>query len=93
MGLWEKGWVENRYCSGMENDTTHWHIGTRLGRGFSLIGDRGKDIGTGDSLPLMSQSGWPLVSDDGSQKGYCHEKEKGSKRGKKRGKKGSSFDL
>jgi len=52
----------------MGNDTTHWHIGTRLGRGFSLIGDRGKEIETGDSLPLMSQPGWPLVSDDGSQK-------------------------
>jgi len=45
-----------------------WHIGTRLGLGFSFIGDRGKEIGTGDSLPLMSQPGWPLVSDDGSQK-------------------------
>lgn len=52
----------------MGNDTTYWRTGTRLGRGFSLIGDRGKEIGTGDSLPLMSQPGWPLVSDDGSQK-------------------------
>ena len=60
--------MENRYCSGMGNDTTHWHIGTRLGLGFSFIGGRGKEIGTGDSLPLMSQPGWPLVSDDGSQK-------------------------
>ncbi len=52
----------------MGNDTTYWRTGTRLGRGFQPYRGQGKEIGTGDSLPLMSQPGWPLVSDDGSQK-------------------------